>query len=129
VPDHEHLVDVTVPKNRAHKKAPFRLSLDHARASFSEVPVEVEIGRQLNETGQVVEDAAAVRLLLLERPGLHGHREIVAEFRARGVALGRTRLDAAVARLGGEIERRKDGKEVCWFIRSAALRGGHDDVA
>lgn len=121
----EDMVDVAVPKNRGHKKAPFRLRLDRDRAGFTEVPLgAAEEGHDVGQNRQVEEDAQTVRMLLLERPGLHGHRELTAELRARGQAMGRGRLDAAVAKLGSEIEKRRDGKESSWFVRSAAGEGG-----
>jgi KaiC/GvpD/RAD55 family RecA-like ATPase len=37
VPDEASLVDVTVPKNRAYKRNPFRLRMDHRTTSFAEI--------------------------------------------------------------------------------------------
>lgn len=37
VPDEPNLVDVTVPKNRAYKRDPFRLRLDHVTTELAEV--------------------------------------------------------------------------------------------
>lgn len=41
VPDQSSLVDVTVPKNRAYRREPFRLHLDHASTLFTETEMPV----------------------------------------------------------------------------------------
>lgn len=56
VPGDGGLVDVTIPKNRAGQKLPFRLSLDSTPATFSEVEIP-------SETAPAVLDAVRERVL------------------------------------------------------------------
>ncbi len=116
VPGEESLIDVAVPKNRAHRKQPFRLRMDHRLVTFEEVLMP-DTDAKGNDVGtDLDEDVQAVVRVLLEAPGVAGHRGVRAELKARKIAMSHDRLDAAIAKLGKQVDRRKDGRSVGWFF-------------
>lgn len=133
VPDEPDLIDVTVPKNRAYRKLPFRLHLDHASTVLTEVPVD-EAETEEREEKKVATNAKRVKAdadvlvdVLLRYPGI-GERALRAEVRRRGHAWGKDRLDAAKHALGGRLTNRgTHARDVRWHLVSDV--GGQDDDA
>ena len=111
------IIDATVAKNRGYRKDPFRLAL-HADLTFheTEAPADEERDEEVErvaDTAGVERDAAEVRKLLVERPGVAGSHALEAELRARGHRMSHARTAAAVARLGVlEPEGKDEGQEV-----------------
>lgn len=90
VADAPNLVDVTVPKNRAYRRDPFRLRLDHRTTAFEEVeaPAEPLEGRSAPKLGQVrraIVDAVGSEELQSARAIVAAVRDAGHRFRDRDV--------------------------------------------
>lgn len=110
VPDEATLVDVTVPKNRAYRREPFRLRMDHATTRLDEVemPAEATGGPSRRPVDTLLRDATELRKLLVLAPGINGARAVRTALRARHVAMSNDRVGAALEflRSRGEIVNR-----------------------
>lgn len=134
VPEESNLVDITVPKNRAFKRNPFRLRMDHRTTSFTEVdapsPSSFGDGEEA-KTGRVrkgaKEDAERLAGLILRQPGI-GERDLRAEVK-RLLGWGIPRLDVAKRELGGRLVNKGGRSKSEWHIVAAApdSEGSNDD--
>lgn len=119
VPDESSLVDVVVAKNRAYRKDPFRLRLDHASTWLTEVDQPGTPEGRTPRPNNLEKDAASIRMVLLLQPGIGGIRGIRTALRARKITLSNDRADAALEymRIRGEIEDRGAGRHPRLWLR------------
>ena len=118
VPDDATLIDVTVPKNRAYRRDPFRLRLDYQSMRFEEVDVPPPSAPSRTERPSTLQaDVSAVFKFVLEQPGLSGLAKLRDGLRARDVRISNDRVGAAVAYLfeRGAFEDRPEKGRPRWF--------------
>jgi KaiC/GvpD/RAD55 family RecA-like ATPase len=127
VPESDDLIEVSTPKNRGprFRRPAFRLRLDHARASVSEVPLdasEVTTAAERARSG-VREDATTLARVIGANPGI-GERELRAELRREGHAWGVSRLDAAKRELGARlVNRGPHSRASRWYLAPSDTPG------
>lgn len=119
VKDTPDKIHVSVPKLKRGKSVEFFLRLNRARHALIEcdAPVadNVEDAKSTRLRTRVREDARKIREIVLRMPGI-GVRELRAQ--AARVSIGKDRVDAALAELGGEIGRRDaPGRRVELFVQ------------
>lgn len=123
VPDEASLIDVTVPKNRAYRREPFRLRMDHATTAFEEVemPAEPSSAGPRRPTDTLDRDAAELRKLLVVAPGINGARAVRTALRARHVAMSNDRVQAALEflRTRGELVNRGSERRPALHLQTA----------
>ncbi len=132
VPDEEGLIDVTVPKNRAYRRDPFRLRLDHRTTALVEVDLPPASTPARRATRSPLDaDAQAIVKVLLASPGVHGEAELRGKLRAGKIAISNERVRGAVTYLrdAGHLEDRPEKGRPRWYYVTTptALEEGADD--
>lgn len=129
VPDEPSLVDVSVPKNRAYRKDPFRLRLDHATTLLTEVDMPLMPEGRAARSDTLENDASELRKLLVERPGINGLQALRNGLRAKRVNIGNDRIGAGLAYLRnrGELDNRGTERRPALWLRTVQEAVGDDE--
>lgn len=124
VKDHPGLIRVNVPKLKRGREVEFYLRLNRVTHTLVEAdaPVAAETpNKTATSRKRTVEDAKALRELLLRKPGL-GTKEMRAEWARLGYG-GKDRLEVALAELGAEVAKIEMGRGK--IEHRIVMAGGH----
>ncbi|MBX3205498.1 MAG: AAA family ATPase [Labilithrix sp.] len=126
VADAPNLVDVTVPKNRAYKRDPFRLRLDHRTTAFE----EVEMAAEPLEGAKAEHKLGQVRRAIVDAVGsaeLRSARAIVRAVRDAGHRLrDQDVFDVVRAMRGDGVLVREDDKAFRIVVATDGTEGEED---